>query len=564
MLTLLSIRDIVLIEKLDVEFQDGLTVFTGETGAGKSIVLDSLGLALGGRGQASLVRKGQPFGSVTARFELAPDHAIHAQLRERGLDDDGEAVVLRRVQYADGRTKGFINDKPTSGAFLKQVGAALVEIHGQHDDRALMDASVHRALLDQFGGHDADCARVADAWQRWKDARDAEIKLRERADMLARDREFLEASFRELEALGPEPGEEEQLAARRKALQASARLRGDLEAAAEALSAPAFPAQKLNAVLRRLEKETDLPADVKAMTEALQRALIEAQEASALAGQALAKRDDGDVDRIEDRLFKLRGLARKHRVPADNLASVMEKMRADLEAIDTCDEALLAARRATVACAADYRKAAAVLGEKRQKAAVALDKAVMKELPPLKLDKARFITHIEGAGDGEDDTIGHEHGLERVVFQVATNPGSDPGPIMKVASGGELARFLLALKVVLASRHTAPVLVFDEIDTGVGGATASAIGERLARLGKKAQVIAVTHSPQVAAHADAHTRLYKAERGRGAEIAMHTSAEALDQPGRLEEIARMLAGKTVTDEARAAAAQLIGSKDHAR
>ncbi|MGO9460895.1 MAG: DNA repair protein RecN [Rhodomicrobium sp.] len=559
MLAALSIRDIVLIDRLDLSFAEGLTVFTGETGAGKSIVLDSLSLALGSRGDGGLVRKGAQSASVAASFDLPAGHPAAGLLGEHGFEE-GEALVMRRVQLADGRTKSFLNDRPVSTGLLRQLGRLLVEIHGQHDDRALLDSSSHRYLLDQFGGLLPETRAVSRLWDRWRELDAKAGKLAQELELAGRERDYLSAACEELNSLSPQPGEEEGLAARRQSILASGKVRADLEAAAEALSGPHFPEGRINGVLRRLERQPNLPESLKPVLAALERVLIEAEEARALVEAQLRSRGEDNVEAIEERLFKLRAVARKYRVPVSDLPEVQRRFLEDLSKLETGEEQLAAARKAATAAVSAYAQAAGALSEKRTAAAAKLDRAVQKELKPLRLEKARFVTHTEKLTEGKAGIIGGPSGRESIMFYVQTNPGAQPGPLMKVASGGELARFLLALKVVLAEKSTAPVLVFDEIDTGVGGATASAIGERLMRLGQKAQVLAVTHSPQVAAHADAHYRLYKTARGEGENIFVETCAEALDGSGRREEIARMLAGRKITEEARAAAEQLIGAK----
>ena len=559
MLSALSIRDIVLIDKLDLSFALGLTAFTGETGAGKSIILDALSLALGARGDGGLVRKGARSASVTACFALPSGHPAAGMLAAQDLDE-GESLILRRVQFADGKTKAFVNDRPVSTAFLRELGKKLVEIHGQHDERALLDPSTHRYLLDQFGGLLTDVREVTQLWERWREAEGKAKELAQALELAGRERDYLTAACVELNQLAPQSGEEEALAARRAAILTSGKVRADLEAASDALSAPVFPASKISGVLRRLERQPNLPESLRPILGALERVMIEAEEARALVDGQLRAGGDGNPEAIEERLFKLRAIARKHRVPVSELPKVHQRFLEDLSRLETGEGELTAARKEAAAAASAYGKAADALSEKRRAAASLLDRAVQKELKPLKLEKARFVTHTEALGEGKDGLAGGPSGRETVMFYVQTNPGSTPGALMKVASGGELARFLLALKVVLAEKNTAPVLVFDEIDTGVGGATASAIGERLMRLGAKAQVLAVTHSPQVAAHADGHYRLYKTARGEGEDGRMETGAEALDAGGRREEIARMLAGKKITEAARAAAEQLIGAK----
>jgi DNA repair protein RecN (Recombination protein N) len=555
----LSIRDIVLIDKLDLALAGGLTVFTGETGAGKSIVLDSLSLALGGRGDGKLVRKGAQSATVTASFDVSPSHPVGGLLRDQDLDGE-DGIILRRIQYEDGRTKAFINDRPVSTALLRQLGRALVEIHGQHDDRALLDSATHRHLLDQFGGLAPDAQAVSRLWDEWRERNNAARDLAKALEIAEREADYLNAACDELNALAPQPGEEEALASKRQAIMSAAKLRSDLEEAADALSGPAFPAAKLNAVLRRLERQPQLSGRLQPIKASLERVLIEAEEARLLVEAQLRAEGSDNVEAIEERLFRLRAVARKHRVPVSELPVVHQRFLAELSQLETGAENLQAARKAADAAARAYVKIADALSEKRTAAAALLDNAVQTELTPLRLEKAQFLTQTEKLPDDGNGFSGGPFGRESIMFHVQTNPGANPGPLMKVASGGELARFLLALKVVLAERTTAPVLVFDEIDTGVGGATASAIGERLARLGRQAQVLAVTHSPQVAAHADSHFRLYKTARGDGENISVETCAEALDGGGRREEIARMLAGKQVTEEARAAADSLIGAK----
>ena len=559
MLAALSIRDIVLIDKLDLSFAAGLTIFTGETGAGKSIILDALSLALGARGDGGLVRKGTQSASVTACFDLPPGHPVAGMLSAQDLAED-ESLILRRVQFADGKTKAFINDRPVSNALLRELGRKLVEIHGQHDERALLDPTAHRYLLDQFGGLLPDVREVTQLWEAWRELDGKAKTLAQALELAERERDYLTAACHELNQLAPQPGEEKSLAARRAVILTSGKVRSDLEAASDALSPPVFPAGKLSGILRRLERQPHLPENLRPILAALERVMIETEEARALVDAQLRATGEDNAETIEERLFKLRAIARKHRVPVSELPRVHQRFLEDLSKLETGEGELAAARKEAAAAASAYAKAADALSEKRRAAAALLDRAVQKELKPLKLEKARFVTHTEALAEGKEGLSGGPSGRETIMFYVQTNPGSAPGALMKVASGGELARFLLALKVVLAEKNTAPVLVFDEIDTGVGGATASAIGERLMRLGRQAQVLAVTHSPQVAAHADGHYRLYKTALGEGEDVRVETNAEALDDAGRREEIARMLAGKKITEAARAAAEQLIGAK----
>jgi len=555
MLTALSIENIVLIDRLDLEFGAGLSVLTGETGAGKSILLDAFGLALGSRGEASLVRAGASRGQVIARFDLPDSHEAIEWLAKNAFETGcGGELLLRRVQQADGRSRAFINDQPVSVQFLRQTGARLVEIHGQHDDRAMTDAATHRRLLDCYGGLTADTEAVRRAWDACR-ALEGELAEREAAVAQARDNaDYLRHTLDELEQLAPEAGEEERLAEARQTMMNAEKIANELNAALESLSGANGAEERLSSALRRLERfgGGDLLAPV---IEGLERVLAEAGEARDTIETAL--RDgafsQADLEHTEERLFALRALARKHRVTVDELPNLQAEFTKLLDDLAQGEAALTRLRGEVHAARDHYHQLARELSEKRRAAAEALDTAVQKELPPLKLEKARFSTVLEPIEDGGPD------GLERVSFQVQTNPGTAPGPIMKVASGGELSRFILALKVVLAERGSAPTLIFDEIDSGVGGATAAAIGDRLARLADGVQVLAVTHAPQVAAHAQAHMRISK-ERAPGEQgETMVTRVAALDEPDRHEEIARMLAGAKVTDEARAAAKRLIGS-----
>lgn len=558
MLAQLAIRDIVLIDRLDLAFEAGLSALTGETGAGKSILLDAFALALGARGDGALVRAGAAQGQVTAVFDLAGDHRVRRLAAEQGLDVDGD-LILRRVQFADGRTRAFVNDAAVSVQTLRALGAALVEIHGQHADRALVDASAHRALLDAYGGLAGEAARVAAAFRRW---RGLEAEQAEEAARVARARaeaDFLRHAHEELSKLAPEAGEEEALAGRRAAMQQAEKVAGDLREAHDELAGEGSPISGLASTLRRLERRrAQAPDLIEPPSRALDAALDALEAARQTLEEALAAADfdPAELERCEERLFALRGASRKYATPVEALPALAQRYAADLAALDAGEARLAALARETVEAKAAYDKAAAALSAARAKAAKGLDAAVMKELAPLKLDRARFTTQIDS-----DAAQASAEGIDRVEFWVETNPGSRPGPMMKIASGGELARFMLALKVALAERGSAPTLVFDEIDTGVGGAVADAIGQRLARLARGVQVLAVTHAPQVAARADAHLRISKGEAGKpvkkGASAAVATRVEALAQSARREEIARMLAGATITDEARAAAARLI-------
>lgn len=556
MLSALTIRDIVLIDRLDLEFGDGLSVMTGETGAGKSILLDAFALALGARGDAALVRKGANQGQVTAVFELEEDHRVFRILAENGVNRDS-TLILRRIQSSDGRTKAFINDAPVSVQLLKTVGAALVEIHGQHEERALSDASTHRAMLDAFAGLRDVADEVTGLHEAWADARQA---LRDSQAQIAAVREnadFLSHALDELKALDPKADEEQALAQRRQLMMHAEKISGDLEEARDALAGDGTAHARLGAALRKLERQDAEKAGVLApVTQALERVLNETNEARACVEQALAatRFEPKALEEAEERLFALRALARKHKVAVSGLPELIGTLAGELAALDAGEQEVEALSAEEVAAREAYCEVAAALSRKRHDAARKLDRAVAAELAPLKLEKARFMTRLDTCAPEE----GGPNGLDRAAFWVQTNPGTKPGAIMKVASGGELARFILALKVVLAARGSAPTLIFDEIDTGVGGAAASAIGERLARLAEGLQVVAVTHAPQVAAHASCHLRISKEAIAQGGEGAMTTRVMTLDADSRREEIARMLAGQTVTDEARAAADALIG------
>jgi DNA repair protein RecN (Recombination protein N) len=552
MLTRLSIRDIVLIERLDIDFAQGLAALTGETGAGKSILLDAFALALGARGDVALVRHGAEQGQVTAAFDLADDHPARALIDIHGIPSEDE-LILRRVQLTDGRTRAFINDQPVSVQVMKAVGAALVEIHGQHDERALVDAGTHRRLLDAFGGLEADAREVERLWEERR-SQEAEAQAhRAEVERAQREADWLRHTVEELTRLAPEPSEETMLAEKRTAMMQVEKVAGDLRDAQDAVSGSESPVPALSAAVRRLERRvTQAPALIEPAVRAIDAALNALEEAGAHLEQALrtADHDPRELERIEERLFALRAASRKYGVVVDDLSALAARHAADLALIDAGAERLAKLEAAARAADSRYRAAAAALSAARRKCAQKLNKAVNAELKPLKLERATFSTEI-----ATEPEAGGPHGIDRVEFWVQTNPGTRPGPLMKVASGGELSRFLLALKVVLADRGSAPTLIFDEIDTGVGGAVADAIGVRLARLAKEAQVIAVTHAPQVAARADRHYLISKDALDKGKRVATRVAELAPER--RREEIARMLAGAEITAEARAAAARLI-------
>jgi len=549
MLTALDIRDVVLIEALRLDFPAGLGVLTGETGAGKSILLDSLGLALGARGDAGLVRAGAAFASVTATFAVAHDHPARAMLTANDLDaEPGDDLILRRRIAADGGGRAFVNDQPVSVALLRDLGSRLVEIHGQADDRGLLNSRGHRDLLDAFGNLGEETAATAMAYAAW---RDAETQLADAAAALEagqREREWLEDAAAELTALAPVAGEEADLATARARMQKGARLAGDLDAVTAHLLGSDGALTGLRQAARRLDRLAPEHALLAAALASLDRAVIEASEAEdALGAAATALSFAPDqLETTETRLFDLRAAARKYRVEPDALADLALDFATKTAAIEAGEAGLTTLTATVVAARAAFEVAAGVLTAARTAAAARLDTAVMGELAPLKLDAARFRTTMESAAPGAS-------GTDAVQFEISTNPGAPFGPLARIASGGELSRFVLALKVALAATGTAGTIVFDEIDRGVGGAVASAIGERLARLSLTTQVLVVTHSPQVAARGSHQWRISKSVSG----TVTRTGVVALSDGERSEEIARMLSGTEITIEARAQAARLL-------
>ncbi|MEH2515525.1 DNA repair protein RecN (Recombination protein N) [Bradyrhizobium sp. AZCC 1610] len=557
MLARLSIRDIVLIERLDIEFSRGLAVLTGETGAGKSILLDAFALALGGRGDSGLVRHGAEQGQVTATFDVPKGHPAAKILSENGLDDASSQasceMILRRVQLADGRTRAFINDQSISVQTLKAVGAALVEIHGQHDERALVDASTHRQLLDAFAGLEKEVSALETLWEARRTANAALDAHRASMERAAREADYLRHAADELKALKPKDGEETALAERRTTMMQGEKIASDLREAQEAVGGPHSPVPALAAAVRRLERRAaNSPALVEPAVKAIDIAINALEEADQHLSAALiaADFDPAELERIEERLFALRAASRKYSTPVDGLAALAAKFVADVALIDAGADQLKKLEAAADEADKRYGAAAEKLSAARNKFAEKLNKAVNAELAPLKLERAKFMTQVE-----TDAKSPGPQGIDRVEFWVQTNPGTKAGPLMKVASGGELSRFLLALKVVLSDRGSAPTLVFDEIDTGVGGAVADAIGARLSRLAGQVQVMAVTHAPQVAARANQHLLISKDALDKGKRVATRVNALAADH--RREEIARMLAGAEITAEARAAAERLL-------
>ncbi|MER8830886.1 DNA repair protein RecN [Mesorhizobium sp. M0938] len=550
MLSRLSIRDIVLIEKLDIDFSSGLSVLTGETGAGKSILLDALSLALGARGDASLVRHGAAQGQVIAVFDVPRNHPARMLLADNAIEDDGD-IILRRVQTADGRTRVFVNDQPSSVTLMRDVGHALVEIHGQHDERALVDPGAHRELLDSFGGHLGTVRATGEAWRYWRGCEQDLAKHRAKVEAAAREADYLRAAVAELTKLDPQPGEETELAELRATMMRAEKIASEIHDAQDVLSGPSSPLPQLASLLRRLQRKvTEAPGLLDDVVKSLDEAMLslDAAQSGVEAALRATEYDPQRLEKAEERLFSLRAASRKHSVAVDDLAQLRDTMVADLADLDAGEERLHGLEKQAAAAREAYDISAAQLLSLRHAAAVGLTKAVMAELPALKLERAEFIVEMTSVAESR-----MEEGIDQVEFWVRTNPGTRPGPMMKVASGGELSRFLLALKVALADRGSAPTLVFDEIDTGVGGAVADAIGQRLARLSKRVQVLSVTHAPQVAARAATHFLISKS----GSADRVATGIAEMDRAARQEEIARMLAGATITDEARAAAERLL-------
>jgi len=547
MLRQLAIRNVVLIDSLEIEFESGLGVLTGETGAGKSILLDALGLALGARADTALVRQGEDAASVSAEIELPAGHPALSSLGEQGLESEpGEPLLLRRTLKSDGGSRAFIGPASVPAGTVRELAGLLIEIHGQHDDRGLLNPRGHRALLDSFGGIDTTALEAA--WAKVTEFEHELAQARAVAAEAERDRDYLSHAVGEIEALGPQPGEETSLSEERAAIQAGAKAGEALQGLDELLGGSEGALALLRQAARKIERgAADHPALADALA-ALDRSLIEAHDAEdkiARAADALAH-DPARLETVEARLFDIRGLARKHRVEPDALAELGKRMKTQLSQIESASERIEAIDVELKQARLDYSRIAEEVSRKRHESAARLDSAVAGELAPLKLDAARFRTSIGQAEPGPA-------GTDRVEFEVSTNPGAPFGPLTKIASGGELSRFILALKVALAEAGTAATMIFDEIDRGVGGAVASAIGERLARLAQSSQVIVVTHSPQVAARASHHYRIEKAHDGN----ATRTIVRRLSADERREEIARMLSGTSITEEARAQASRLL-------
>ncbi|MFK5981134.1 MAG: DNA repair protein RecN [Rhizobiaceae bacterium] len=552
MLSQLSIRNIVLIERLDLEFIDGLSVLTGETGAGKSILLDGLSLALGARGDGGLVRNGEEQGSITAVFELSQSHPAREFCRENDLPDE-DSLILRRMQAGDGRTRAFINDTAVSAKLLRQLGKMLVEIHGQHDDRAMLEPSTHRLVIDAFGGLEQKAELVSKSWKGWRKVLHELDVFQAKIEAAQREGDYLRSSCAELEKLAPEPGEETKLDEYRRSMMGIEQITTDLSEAHDILSGRASPIPTLSSLTRRLvQKQEQVPGLLDETVEALDQALnalYSAQDSLAVARRD-SEFDPAELEHVEERLFALRAASRKYSVAVENLPDLAVKMREDLADLDAGEEKVDALLAKCRELEQKYFKLAEELSKKRKIAGEQLCKRVMEEFPSLKLEAAEFIVEQNSSRD-----VAGSSGIDDLEFWVRTNPGTKAGPIAKVASGGELSRFLLSLKVAIFDKGTVPTLVFDEIDTGVGGAVADAIGQRLARLSSGVQVLSVTHAPQVAARADHHFLISKQSDKKAGHVT--TSVEPILDDIREEEIARMLSGASISDEARAAANQLL-------
>ena len=546
MLRALDIRDLLIIDHLELNFQPGLNVLTGETGAGKSILLDSLGFVLGWRGRAELVRQGAAQGEVIAEFDLAGDHPAHAVLEEAGLPG-GRELVLRRINTVDGRKTAWVNDRRCSGEVLRRLSETLVELHGQHDDRGLLNPRGHRALLDAYGGYTDLLTEVRQAWAQMSKLRREVQKTQATLEAARAEEDFLRHAVAELDRLQPEPGEDEALDARRRQMQSAERIRGDIARAHALLSEGAETA--LGEAQRWLEGVQDIEEfGLAEPLSSLSRAMIELGDAQDSVSRILDGLDfnPGELEECEARLFEIRAMARKYAVQPDDLAGHADTLRAKLASLDAGEGDLAAQQAALEQAEQAYQQAAQRLTAERRKHAAALDQAVMAELAPLKMERAVFETQMDLAEPGPE-------GQDMVAFAVATNPGAPSGPLNKIASGGELSRFLLALKVCLRGSEQSKTLIFDEIDRGVGGATADAVGRRLKSLAGSGQVLVVTHSPQVAAQGGSHWRVQK----RVDQGITLSEVVPLDDLERVDEIARMVSGDTITQEARAAARALL-------
>ncbi len=558
MLRELYIQDIVLIDRLSINIGDGLTALTGETGAGKSILLDALGLATGGRAEKALVRQGAKSGTITATFDATPKHEVWSLLEENGLsahDEGATDIILRRVQEADGRSRAFVNDQPVGITLLRTIGESLIEVHGQHQGQGFLQNAAHRELLDDFGGHEKLVQTSAKAWTAWRDVEnELETRIHDR-EVAVREVDYLRHVVAELGTLAPEPAEEATLAARRTMLMAAEKIAAEIADAASILDDESMES-KLSSVLGRIEKTQsqigkEEGAELAAVIARVDTALTELHEARSAVSKAaeLFRYDEDELNRTEERLFALRAAARKYNTLPDQLHSFLDKAVSSLEILEGSEADFASLAKRVTLAKTQFFKQATRLSAARRKAAGLLDKAVAKELGPLKLGKATFTASVEA-----DAAKANAYGIDRIEFLISTNPGAPLGPLKQIASGGELSRFVLALKAALVAKENRTVIIFDEVDAGIGGAVADAVGERLAKLAAGAQVMVVTHSPQVAARAQIHFLVSKTGRKK-----VITSIMPLSPDERTEEIARMLSGAKVTSEARAAAAKLLAA-----
>lgn len=562
MLTHLAIRNVVLIEQMDLEFQPGLCVLTGETGAGKSILLDSLGLAMGTRAESRLVRHGADKAIVTAHFEFSQEHPVLDLLSDHDMTIEGSDVLLRRVLSKDGKSRAFVNDQPVSIGLLRQIGELIVEIHGQFDNQRLLNPVQHKTILDTFGSYRKTLASVADTYSKWRAKAKEKEQLEQDIEVARRDEEYLRHAVAELEKLAPEPGEETKLAEKRAFMMHGEQLMSAMKDALGQLRMSNGAEERLQKAARALGRVAEKSENrLDGVIGVLDQAINETAEAINLLERVSQDLDldPNELENAEERLFGLRALARKHNVLVDDLSDLKDRLTHNLQAVEDGGARLALLEREEVQAKSAYVEISRSLSEQRKSAAVRLDKAVSLELDALKLGKAQFVTdQIELEEEGWSSS-----GIDRIAFLVATNPGTPAGPLNKIASGGEMARFMLALKVVLAESDTIGTLVFDEVDAGVGGAVAAAVGERLVRLAETNQILVVTHSPQVAARGGTHWRVAKAEAAQSTgnnapdDLMIATTVSALDRGERKEEIARMLAGAQVTEEARAAADSLL-------
>ncbi|WND02841.1 DNA repair protein RecN [Temperatibacter marinus] len=556
MLASLSIRDIVLIDRLNLSLSTGLNVLTGETGAGKSILLDSLGLALGMRADRALVRSGCQDGAVTAAFDIKSSHTACQLLIENGFENPEGEIILKRHLSKDGKSRAWINDQPVTQQLLKHIGELLVEIHGQHDDRGLLHAAAHRDLLDLYGQHQPLLDSVKASHLAYEQAKDALRQAKEDYSNARDDEEWLRHAVSEIDKIQPQAGEERDLADKRAIMMQGERLSGELKDMVSILSGNKGVEDHLNGILRKMGRmDAEAQALLETVISSLERASIElsagAQDLDRI--QSSMDYDPLQLEETEERLFDLRALARKHNCQVDDLAVLSERLHHRLKAVDSGDQLVKDAEATLDQALGAFATAVKSLHEARHQVATKLSDSVMAELPPMKLEKARFRVAVHSLPQEEWSA----HGGDRVWFEMSANPGADFGPLVKVASGGEMARVILALKVVLARSGSAPVMIFDEVDRGIGGATADAVGERLRRLAGEAQVLVVTHSPQVAARGHSHMKISKAVSVIEGEEQTRTSVYKLPESERTDEIARMLAGAEITPEARAAADKLL-------